>query len=419
MPTTPGSEGEELWDLLEPFKPTEEEAEAMASVAAGATPGAPPRATSKKKRTVLGDEEREALFQAWEERMSAKRDARKPQVRVAPPPLFSGKRGSFAFFVSKVESYAKLTQVPRSKWVALGVQHLDEKPYKVWDAYCKKATREGKEEELTWDAFKSFMEKRYDSSDLVTIARQKLDKVYQGHEGVERYIERFVCLLSDIEVEYEMQEQDKIHLFLKGLNTPLRLACTVNPASGKAFSDLDDLCTYVVKYEAGLKTVPGDSQGREPKRARTYTHHPQLGALAGPVFASSEEQVTQSPYPQWGAALAVGGGFGRGKKIDSRTAIPSDRECYFCHKLGHEAWQCLAKKAWVAAKAKAAGHTPAHFQPGYYPAQGQGPPVAAPIQGVAPIFEGLGQQGGGKGKGKKGKKGKGKGAKPVQFAPGA
>lgn len=46
-----------------------------------------------------------------------------------------------------------------------------------------------------------------------------------------------------------MCEQDKIHLHLKGLEAPLNLACTMNADTGKAFEDLDTLCTYVVRYE--------------------------------------------------------------------------------------------------------------------------------------------------------------------------
>lgn len=59
--------------------------------------------------------------------------------------------------------------------------------------------------------------KRYDNTDLITVAGAKLHKVYQGNESVERYTERFMGLMSDVEVEYEMHEPDKIHLFLKAV----------------------------------------------------------------------------------------------------------------------------------------------------------------------------------------------------------
>lgn len=89
------------------------------------------------------------------------------------------------------------------------------------------------------------MDKRYEGTDLVTLARQKLDKVYQGNESIEQYIDCFVCLISDVKVENEMQELDKLHLFVKGRTTPKRFASTVNSRTGKPFTDLDDLCTFV------------------------------------------------------------------------------------------------------------------------------------------------------------------------------
>jgi hypothetical protein len=43
-------------------------------------------------------------------------------VRVPTPAMFTGKRGSFQFFASKVESYADISNVARDKWVAVALQ---------------------------------------------------------------------------------------------------------------------------------------------------------------------------------------------------------------------------------------------------------------------------------------------------------
>jgi Retrotransposon gag protein len=133
-----------------------------------------------------------------------KKRAPKTQVRVPTPPLFTGKRGSFQFCASKVESYAQISGLEEDKWVALAVQCLDEKPSKIWDSCLKRKLRENPHAVVTWQDFKSIMAKRYDSTDLVSLSRQKLDHVFQGNEGVERYTERFVALLSDVETEYEI-----------------------------------------------------------------------------------------------------------------------------------------------------------------------------------------------------------------------
>jgi hypothetical protein len=238
-------------------------------------------ATPKKKsRELLAEQESEiaelrAKVAALEK--ESRKEAKVSPLKINPPALFNGKRGTWEYFASKLLSYAELCLVPTHKVVALAVQQLDEKPTKVWEAYRKKLAREGGV--VTWDVFNKFMSSRYDSSDLVSIARQKLDKVYQGSEGVERFIERFTSLLADVETEYDMCEQDKIHLFTKGLETPLRMACTVNPATGRPFTDLDTLCTYVVRYETSLKAAGGarGTSGQVAPKRYSRPHAVHLG----------------------------------------------------------------------------------------------------------------------------------------------
>lgn len=319
-----------------------------------------------------------------------------PHLKLNPPSLFSGKRGSWEFFSSKLHSYATLTKVPETELVALAVQQLDERPTKVWEAHKKKLDREGTA--ITWEVFHKFMSSRYDSSDLVTQARTKLDKVYQGTEGVERYIERFMSLLADVETNYDICEQDKIHLFLKGLETQLKLACTVNPSTGKPFEELDTLCTYVVRYETSLKSTGGAQRAGQDARRAKYNSF-RVAAAAAPVM------VQPQPFGFQLAALQPTG------KVDSRTSIPADRQCYFCKELGHEAWACKKKKEYLTKRAAQHKHHPVHYQPGHYP-HGLYPPVAAPVVPWSGYQWGPLQGGVGKGKGRRGKNGKGKGKGP-------
>ena len=58
---------------------------------------------------------------------------------------------------------------------------MEERPTKVWDTHIRKLVKDGEEEEdVTWEDFKTFMAKRYDSTDTVAMSRAKLDKVFQG-----------------------------------------------------------------------------------------------------------------------------------------------------------------------------------------------------------------------------------------------
>jgi hypothetical protein len=272
------------------------------------------------------------------ERASKRTSSTTNVVRVPTPAMFTGKRGSFQFFASKVESYVNISNVSRDKWVAVALQCMEERPTKVWGTYLKRKEREGGQTEPTWEDFKNFMGNRYDSTDLVMAARQKLDHVYQGQESVERYIERFISLLSDVETEYDICENDKIYMFLKGLNAPIRVACTVNPQTGVRFTSLDSLCTYVVQYESNLKSG-GMLRGQEGRKVlnvvkRTPTSTPAYfpGFTQGPVLGAVGHNV--------------------GGKLDSRTSVPSERQCYFCKNFGHEQWQCQAKRDYLQRKSR-------------------------------------------------------------------
>ena len=261
-------------------------------------------------------------------------------VRVPTPAAFTGKRGSFQYFASKVESYAVICNIAKEKWVAVALQCMEEKPTKVWGTYVKRKEREGEDgRTITWEAFKEFMSKRYDSTDLVAQARQKLDHVYQGTESVEKYIERFVTLVGDIETDYEMSEHDKIHLFLKGLNTPIRLACAINPQTGVRFTDLDDLCSYVVQYESNLK-AGGMLRGQEGRKV--------LGAIQTPAQHGRQGKPPSAPRSSLGTVS------GAVTKVDSRPSVPADRQCFFCKEYGHEQWQCQAKRDYLARKSRQA-----------------------------------------------------------------
>jgi hypothetical protein len=146
----------------------------------------------RKKRSMSRDDVEEYVNALMEEKLEAlQAEAQAPitkpvQVRAAPR-LFNGKRGSFMFFACKLASYAKLTNAPDVKWVALAVKHLEERPLQVWDAFVRKWEKDGGEEDaIKLEDFKAFMSNFYDATDSVAIARQKPDKVYQGNESVER-----------------------------------------------------------------------------------------------------------------------------------------------------------------------------------------------------------------------------------------
>lgn len=100
-------------------------------------------ATPKANKKAIREKEAEiARLQSRVEELELEKAAGKgkekvPPLKLSPPALFTGKRGSFEYFASKLKSFAELTRVPETKWVALAVQQLDEKPTKVWEAHKK------------------------------------------------------------------------------------------------------------------------------------------------------------------------------------------------------------------------------------------------------------------------------------------
>lgn len=91
------------------------------------------------------------------------------------------------------------------------MQLMEQKPTKVWDTHVRKCESDGrKEKDTEWKEFRECMSKRYDCTDIVAQSRQKLDQVFQSMETVEKYIEKFMSLLSDVEVEYKIAQMGQL-----------------------------------------------------------------------------------------------------------------------------------------------------------------------------------------------------------------
>jgi hypothetical protein len=56
-----------------------------------------------------------------------------------------------------------------------------------------------------------------------------LDKVYQGNESLEKYIERFTTLVAEIESEGEVSMSAKMHTFRDFGTTYRQLPCWILP----------------------------------------------------------------------------------------------------------------------------------------------------------------------------------------------
>jgi hypothetical protein len=141
-------EGVEVEDLMADDQPMGSEPEQQPS-------NPPTHAGKTNKKSGLRKEEREELIVDIVARLKTKplktkrADSHERAQTTAGLYLrVTGQRWSATFLASKLESYARITAVPKRKWVALAVQHLDERPTKVWTTHIRKLEREGKGETL-------------------------------------------------------------------------------------------------------------------------------------------------------------------------------------------------------------------------------------------------------------------------------
>ena len=211
------------------------------------------------------------------------------------------------------------------------------------------------------------MTKTFDSGDRAVKARVKLDKIFQGSDTLERYIERFMSLVAEIEAESDLSDAEKLHRFKHGLKPDLQFVALLDSRTGKPFEILSDLIEYLTRYDAA---VGGVSQERGPRVNAVQAERPAkrgrgqlrtarvLHMRANPPdFAADEYYVPSPPPRRHFAAAAMGPGVfppGRqpvrqwyprmdglppGRRVDTRAAIPMDRICYICNQPGCESWR--------------------------------------------------------------------------------
>ena len=210
------------------------------------------------------------------------------------------------------------------------------------------------------------MSKTFDSGDRAAKARVKLDKIFQGSDSLNRYIERFMSLVAEIEAESDLTDAEKLHRFKHGLKADLQYMALLDSRTGKPFEILGDLIEYLTRYDAA---VGGVSQEKGPranaiqaerhaKRGRGQLRPARVFHMRAnpPDFAADEYYVPSPPRRNLAAAAMAPGAFppGRqpaqqfyprmdglppGRRVDMRTEIPFDRLCYVCGQPGCESWK--------------------------------------------------------------------------------
>jgi len=214
-------------------------------------------------------------------------------VRAPLPESFKGHGEDFPYFMQTMRSYCELTNVPASKRVTFAVRCLQKGPAKVWAAYAARAVKFNTGEDLTdLDVFSKALSQVYDTGDRATKARLKLDKIFQGADSVERYVESFTSLVAEIEAEEEISAPEKLLKFKSGLKPSLQLVALFDSQTGKPFTSVEALIEFLTCYDAalsGVQTVNGPRAA--PSDARPHKR------LRGPP---AQAAVARAPVPDVG-----------------------------------------------------------------------------------------------------------------------
>lgn len=295
---------------------------------------------------------------------------RAPSVRAPLPETFKGQGDDFRYFMGTVRAYCELTNVPVDKRVDLAVSCLAKGPAKIWASHRAKLEKDnaGNQTVVNLDVFTTCMAKTYDSGDRVAKARVRLDKIFQGSDTLERYVERFMSLVAEIEAESELSTSEKLHRFRKGLKTDLQFSALMDTRTGRPFEDLDDLIQFLTRFDAALGGVSSQEKGpqlnairsdRPAKRGRPGRgpHQPRVAVTrAQPSNFQYFDEGMAYPMAQPFAAAAMGhpqfspgqpqrmwyprmDGLPPERRVDMRQEIPADRKCYLCGRMGCEAWR--------------------------------------------------------------------------------
>jgi hypothetical protein len=286
-----------------------------------------------------------------------------PSVRAPMPDVYKGHGEDFRYFITTVRSYCELTNIPNEKRVDFAVRCLGKGPAQVWESHKAKMARTGEGDPKDFDVFVTCLSKTYDAGDRATKARAKLEKIFQGGDSLDKYVERFLTLVAEVEAEGELSMADKLHKFKKGLKSDLQMSALLDTRTGKPFVELDDLIEYLTRLDGVLAGLTVQARGPAmnvlranppAKRGRTR------GPSARVMYGGATRDPMSWPQPQGFAPqqhftaaamapLAYGfpqrmiypraDGLPPGQRVDRRTSIPMDRKCYVCGRYGCESWR--------------------------------------------------------------------------------
>ncbi|GAB2290629.1 hypothetical protein Dimus_038109 [Dionaea muscipula] len=234
-----------------------------------------------------------------------------------------------------IEKILKRIGCPTEFWVSnASFQLIDDAEF-WWQGIERKYA--GREHELTWDTFVREFHGKYFTAHARTQKKTELLSLKQGDMTVSAYDAKF-SELSRFAPELVSTEEDKMYLFLKGMDPDLQVL-----VRGLRCLSLADMVERASDIEDGIQ-IQRDAGQKRPRETQTMSQ----GASSVSSFKKSKSRPTSSFTPsQTGSGQTqrplcskCGQRHSRGYRCDGTPLT-----CHFCGKLGHISPMCRARGA--------------------------------------------------------------------------
>ncbi|GAB2285257.1 hypothetical protein Dimus_039699 [Dionaea muscipula] len=245
-----------------------------------------------------------------------------PKFRGSGDPIEAGN------WLMEVEKVLKRIACPREFWVSNASFQLKDDAEFWWQSVERKF--EGREHELTWEAFVHEFHGKYFTAYEKAEKKAELLSLRQGDMRIPAYDAKF-AELSRFAPELVATKEDKMFLFLKGMDPDLQ----VHVCGLRCFS-LADMVESAANIERGL-TIQREAGS---KRHREDPAVSQRGS-SGSTFKKNKPRPTPS-FSQTGSGqsrpsvcMRCGRRHSRGYRCDGTSLT-----CRTCGKAGHIASMC-------------------------------------------------------------------------------
>jgi len=198
-------------------------------------------------------------------------------IKATPPPSFSGEHGIHVAqeFVYKCEQYFRVQEIPNHKQVDVAANSF-EKNAMQWFVRLRNSLQDNTSTEETkiltdWVTFKIAFLSYFQPVEIKRIARAKLNSIIQKG-SISSYCNHFMDLLNKLGGNTEMELQQQLFLFRKGINPHIRVYVDLkepkNLDEAMRFAQRFEAEAFVTRNESGIYKANNNTKSNYNDRSR-------------------------------------------------------------------------------------------------------------------------------------------------------